>query len=202
RKREPPNVLGLVIACRVDAAVELHVATQVEFVRDVVQVAQILGLAGELLLPMPFMQELAREGVTVGVAFRIEAAAGIAVPIPGTAEIGRAFQDDRLDPEIDQPLDLVDARHPGADHDDLIVDHGLLLLPCLTMLTPPDDKRSAAKSRAFEHRKAIPYPESRCYQASCLPITRRTTLAIDTGRATITAMRRQATTAHLPSESA
>jgi len=31
----------------------------VEFVGDVVEVAQILGLAGEAFLPMPFVQKLA-----------------------------------------------------------------------------------------------------------------------------------------------
>ena len=40
-----------------DAAVELDVATQIELVGDVVQITLGLGLAREVLLPVPFVQQ-------------------------------------------------------------------------------------------------------------------------------------------------
>ena len=41
-----------------DAAAELDVAAEVELVGDVVEIAQGLGLAGEVLRPVPFLQQL------------------------------------------------------------------------------------------------------------------------------------------------
>src|SRR6185436_8726344 len=108
---------------RIDPAIELHVLAQAELVGDVVEIAQVLGLAREFLLPVPFVQKLAREGVAVGVALRIEARAGIAVPVPGAAEIAARLEDGRLDAEIGQPLDLVDAGDAGADDDDFVMGH-------------------------------------------------------------------------------
>jgi hypothetical protein len=128
---EPPGVGGLVVMSRVDTGVELHVAAQVELLGDMVQVAQVLGLAGEFFLPVPFVQELARERVAVGVALRVEAATRVTIRVPGAAEVGCRFQHGRLHAKVDQPLDLVDAGHAGADHDDLVVEHGLLPICCL-----------------------------------------------------------------------
>ena len=47
--------------------------------------------------------------------------AGIAIPIPGAAEIVGGIEHCRVDAEIDQPLDLVNYRHAGADHNDLVM---------------------------------------------------------------------------------
>src|SRR5262249_28071577 len=55
----------------------------------------------------------------------IEAAAGIAVPVPCAAEIGGRFKHGGVDAEIDQPLDLVDAGHAGADDNDLVMGFGV-----------------------------------------------------------------------------
>jgi hypothetical protein len=98
---------------------------QIEFVGDVVKVAQILGLAGKALLPMPLVEQFAREREAVGVAFGIEAAAGIAVPVPGATEIGGRVEHGGVDAEIDQPLDLVNACHAGADDDHLVMGFGV-----------------------------------------------------------------------------
>ena len=46
---------------RLDLAVELHVLAQVELVGDVVEVAQVLRLAGKALLPVPLVEQFARE---------------------------------------------------------------------------------------------------------------------------------------------
>src|SRR5689334_19399231 len=115
---------------RLDRTVELHVLPQAELVGDMIEIAQILGLAGEALLPVPFVEQFPREGIAVGIALRIEAAAGIAVPVPGAAEVGRRVEHGGIDAEIDQALDLVDAGHTGADHDHLVmglaISHSLL----------------------------------------------------------------------------
>src|SRR6185295_12933153 len=84
-------------------------------------VAQVLGLAGEVLLPVPFVQKLAREGVAVGPALRIEARAGIAVPVPGAAEVAAGLEHGGLDAEVEQALDLVDAGDARADDDGFVV---------------------------------------------------------------------------------
>ena len=53
--REAPQVLRLVVVRRIDPAIELHVPAQAEPVGDVIEIAQVLGLAGEALLPVPFV---------------------------------------------------------------------------------------------------------------------------------------------------
>ncbi len=120
---EAPQPIVLVPVGGDDPAVELHVLAQAELVGDVIEVAQVLGLAGKALLPVPLVEQLAREGVAVGIALRIEARAGIAVPVPGAAEIRGELQDRGLHAEVGQPLDLVDAADAGADDDDFVVQH-------------------------------------------------------------------------------
>jgi len=51
------------------AALELDVAPQVELVGDMVQIPLGLGLAGEMLLPLPFLQQFLGKRVAVGPAF-------------------------------------------------------------------------------------------------------------------------------------
>ena len=72
---------------RLDRAAELHVLAEVELVGDVVQVAEVLGLAREALLPVPLLQQLLGEGVAVGDALGVEAGARVAVPEPRAAEV-------------------------------------------------------------------------------------------------------------------
>ncbi len=57
---------------------------------------------------------------------RIEARAGIAVPVPGAADIGAGLEDFYAKPEAAQPVELVQARDAGTDHDDV----GLGDFPC------------------------------------------------------------------------
>ena len=100
-----------------DAALELDVATQIEFVGDVIQIALGLGLAGEVLLPVPFFQQFLRKGVAVSPALGIEAGAGIAVPVPGAADAGAGFEHPHLEAEFAQLVELVEAGNAGADDD-------------------------------------------------------------------------------------
>src|SRR6202023_1543999 len=71
-----------------DAALELDVAGRGEFVGETVEGALGLVLRREMLGPIPFLQQFLRKVVAVGPAFGIEAGARIAVPVPGSADIG------------------------------------------------------------------------------------------------------------------
>ena len=123
---EPPQIIRLVERGRLDLAVELHVFAQVELVGDVIEITQILGLGREAFLPVPLVEQFPREGITVGEALGVEARAGIAVPVPGSTEVGRGVQHQRVDAEIGQPLDLIDAGHARAYDDDFVVRPGTL----------------------------------------------------------------------------
>src|SRR5882757_2069773 len=92
RKRDLPAPAVILIDRSGDAALELDVAAQIEFVGDMVAIAQRFRLAGEVLGPVPFLQQLLGEGEAVGIALRIEARAGIAVPVPGAADAGAGLE--------------------------------------------------------------------------------------------------------------
>src|SRR5271168_2225269 len=98
-------------------ALELDVAAQVESVGDVVQIAFGLRLRGEMLLPVPFVQQFLREGIAVGPAFRIETRAGITVPVPGAANTGAGLEHAHLEPQFAQLAELIEAGNAGANDD-------------------------------------------------------------------------------------
>ena len=128
---QAPQVIRLIEVRRFDLAIELHVFAQVELVGDVVQVAQVFRLTGEAFLPVPFIQQILGEREAIGVAFRVEAGSGIAVPVPGSAEIGGGLEHGGIHSEVGQKFDLIDSGHSGADDDYLVVrlgpvDHDLL----------------------------------------------------------------------------
>ena len=104
-----------------DAGVEGDVALEVEFVGDEVDVAQGFGLGGEVFGPGPFLQDFVGKGVAVGVAFGIEAGAGIAVPIPGAADAGAGFEDMGVEAEAAEAEELVEAGHAGADDERVVM---------------------------------------------------------------------------------
>ena len=81
-----PGAGGSSQTAAVTGGAEADVAPEVEPVDHVVEVALGLGLAGEVLLPLPLVEELLREEVAVGVALGVEPGAGVAVPEPGAAD--------------------------------------------------------------------------------------------------------------------
>src|SRR5205823_2907046 len=105
------------VSRRRDLAAKLDIAAQVELVGDMVEIAQRLRLAGKVLRPLPFLQQLLRKRVAVGIALRIEARAGIAVPVPGAADIGPSLEHPHAQTPFTQPVKLVQARHARADDD-------------------------------------------------------------------------------------
>ena len=107
----------LLIVRRRDPALELDVTAQVELVGDIVQISLSLGLASEMLLPVPFLQKLLREGIAVGPALRIKAGAGIAVPVPSAADGGAGLEHSHLETELAQLVELVEPGNASANDD-------------------------------------------------------------------------------------
>ena len=96
--------------------VELDVLAQVEPVGDTVQPALDLRLARELLAPAPALVQVLGEQVLVDVAFGIEARAGIAVPVPGSADVGGGVERLHRQALLAQQMQLVKPCDAGADH--------------------------------------------------------------------------------------
>src|SRR5690349_16672511 len=98
-----------------DTAVELNIATQIELVGDMVEIALGFGLARETLSPAPLLEQLLRKGIGVGIAFGIKPGAGIAVPVPGAADAAAGLEYPRPHPQLAQPVELIQAGNAGAD---------------------------------------------------------------------------------------
>jgi hypothetical protein len=100
---------------RRDPGRELNILLQVELVGHQVTVSLDLGLAGKALAPIPLVQDLLREGIAVGIAFRVKPGARISVPVPGATDTGAGFEDPGLQPKFPKSVKLVHTRDPGAD---------------------------------------------------------------------------------------
>src|SRR5271168_5225606 len=68
------------------SGVEPDLAAQVKFIRHIIEVALVLRLAGEMLFPIPLLQQLFRKRVTIGVTLGVETRARVAIPVPGAAD--------------------------------------------------------------------------------------------------------------------
>ncbi len=147
-------------------AVELHVPAQVELVGDVVQVAQVLGLAGEALLPVPLLEQLLGEGVAVGDALGVEAGARVAVPVPGAAEVVPGLEHRGVHAQLDQPVQLVDAADAGTDDDRLVV--RLRRASCPQPCAAPVRRLVAPRCDPSNHHRTAP-PRSFSYRGSKPP---------------------------------
>jgi hypothetical protein len=108
------------------------VPSQVEPVHHVVEVALDLGLFSEVLAPLPLVEELLREQVGVGVALRVEARPGVAVPVPGAADAVTGLEQQCGEAGVTRPVELVDPGDARADdeHVDLRPRHRRALIRC------------------------------------------------------------------------
>ena len=91
-------------------------ASQVEAVDHVIEVALHLRLVGEVLLPLPLLEEVPGEEVSVRVALRVELRARVPVPIPRAAHTAAGLQEQRREAGLAGAVQLVDAGDPSAHH--------------------------------------------------------------------------------------
>src|SRR5208337_4790024 len=73
-------------------------------------------LAGEFFAPAPALVQIFGKQILVNIAFRVEACAGISVPIPGSADVRRSVERLHRQSLAAQKMQLVEARDAGADH--------------------------------------------------------------------------------------
>ena len=110
-------------SCRVvedgfgDRRLESDVAAEVEAVRDVLQIAQDFRLPRIAFGPPPLLLELVGELVGILDAIGIAAGAGIAVPVPGTADAAAPLEDLYREPHPAQAMKHVEAGEACADDD-------------------------------------------------------------------------------------
>src|SRR5205814_7681501 len=130
-----PSVRGRIETGGCHARAEAYVALQVEAIRDMVEVANDLRLLRIALRPFTRLQHRLGERIAVGMALRIAACAGIAVPVPGAADaVGRLQHANRQAEPVAQAVQLIETRKPGAD--DQRVERARVRLPwcCRTRL--------------------------------------------------------------------
>src|SRR5262249_62167047 len=106
---DDPTARALAVMRGGGAALELDVATQIELVGDVVQVTLGLGLAGEMLFPVPLVEQFLGERVAVSPAFGIEPRTRVSVPVPSAANPGAGFKYAYREAEFPQSVELVKA---------------------------------------------------------------------------------------------
>jgi hypothetical protein len=121
RRTDRPGRRALVPDRGGDPAVQPDVPPQPELVGHVVEVPFGLRLPGELFRPVPLLPQFRREQVTVGVALRVEPAAGVAVPVPGAADPAALLQQQHRVPRLGGDAELVEAEYPGPHHHDVDV---------------------------------------------------------------------------------
>src|SRR5690606_27100755 len=85
----------------------------------------------------------------IRIALGIEARAGIAIVVPGTAQVGRGFEHGGAKAEIDEALDLVDAGDARADDDRIKVRLRRLLHAAVSVPARPGVSSFRACLRAW-----------------------------------------------------
>jgi len=81
---------------------------------------RISGLRRVALAPVPFLLQFVRERIGILHAFDVAARPGIAVPVPGAADIATLLIDPHREPLPAQFVQHVHAGKTGAGHDDVV----------------------------------------------------------------------------------
>ena len=116
-----PSPSIIVIESGFDFTGELDIFEQIEFIGYVLQVSQGLRLPGEMLGPVPLVEQFLGKRICVRVAFRIEPGAGVAIPVPGASHSRSSFEDPDRHAKFPQSVQLVQARDPSPYHDCIVV---------------------------------------------------------------------------------
>src|SRR5215212_6659032 len=113
--REAPAFRGLVPIRRRDFCAKADVAPQLVAVGDEAEVAQDFGLRGVFLRPLPRALQFGIERVAVVDGLDVAACAGIAVPVPGAADVAGLLDHDRRKAGLAQAMQEIEPGKPGAD---------------------------------------------------------------------------------------
>src|SRR5262249_9784267 len=117
-----PEIGSLIVVRGRDFGVEANVALEIEAVGDMIQVSQDLRRARIALRPLPFLRQLVRERVAVGVALRITARTRVAGPVPGASDSRARLQHLRGESEaVTQAKQLVETGEAGANDESVEV---------------------------------------------------------------------------------
>jgi hypothetical protein len=99
-----------------DLGLEAEVAAQIVAVRDEAEIAQDLGLGRVFLRPGPDLVEFRIERVAVVDGLDIAARAGIAVPVPGAADVAGFVETNGREAGLAQAMEKLEAGKSGTDH--------------------------------------------------------------------------------------
>jgi hypothetical protein len=116
-RRDGPAICRFVEMRALDRGVEFDVLAQVEAVGDVLQPTLDFRLSGEPFAPIPPLVQLLGEEILVRRRFRIQASAGVAVPIPGSTDVGPGLERLHRQSLAAQKMQLVKTRDPCAYYD-------------------------------------------------------------------------------------
>src|SRR6476659_1969079 len=116
---ELPALTGVIPVGGLDRGVEADVATEVIPIGDEVEIAQDFRLRGVFFRPGPGAIEFRIERVAVVDGLDVAACAGIAVPVPGAADIAGLLDHHHREAGLAQLVQKIEAGKPGADHRDI-----------------------------------------------------------------------------------
>lgn len=118
------QVVGFVEGRLTDPCVEAHMVAQPIVVRTTVGVPSDLVAGSE----QPRPPRVLREGERIRQAGDVNRNTGIGVVPPGATEVGSLLEDDEIvEPGLLEFDRCPDARKAGADHDDLVIEPGIVL---------------------------------------------------------------------------
>jgi len=92
------------------------VSSEVEAVHHVVEIPLDLRLFGEVLPPLPFLEELLGEEIGIRVALGVEPRPRIPVPVPGAPHAVARFEQLGGESGLQGAIELVDAGDTGTDN--------------------------------------------------------------------------------------
>src|SRR4051794_29897482 len=96
-RRQPPAARGLIPIRGRDLCAETDVAPQIVAVGDEAEIAQDFGLGGVFLRPLPRVLQVGIERIAVIDGLDVATRAGIAVPVPGAADVAGLFDHDGVE---------------------------------------------------------------------------------------------------------
>src|SRR5882672_3000130 len=120
--RKLPAFRGLIPNSRSHLGAKADISPEIIAFGHEAEVAQDLRLGGVFLRPFPRALQLRIEGVAVVDGLNVATRAGIAVPVPGAADIASLFQYHRGEACLAQPMQEIQAGKAGTDNNHVDVD--------------------------------------------------------------------------------